>query len=496
MEGTRQDVIATILHWTTDFGAANIFWIKGHPGIGKSAISVSIVESLRKAKRLGSSFFFQRERANVLTPNALWCTVAYDLSRNYPTIQTRILATLAANEAVPTTLNVDNLFRELIHESLTTCDAIPVERLPVIIVDALDECGGLDGQHSEHRTNVMRTLKSWSRLPKRFKLLVTSRGETDIEQLFSTTKHQSLEVHAGVAVNSQSLEDIRKFLEDRCRQIVSRYQDELPADWPGPQGLQELTHKSGGLFIWAKIVISLLSRGQPQEQLRQILAGAGVAEMATLYSRILNMSFPHPSETTIRGVRAVVGAIILAQEPLPASSLSDLCSINPLTMRYIRNGLQSVMTPGDILRFKHHSFVDYMINPAHCLPVFLVDLNDQNRKLTLSCLQTMKKHLRFNICDLKSSHVRNSEIPGLDSKIEECIPLHISYSCRFWTSHLTGTIFDIEIFDCILDFMQHNFLYWLEVLSLIKRVNLGSSTMQKLIDWLQVRFLSSPTNDD
>ena len=41
MEGTRLDILGKINAWTTDFDAPNILWLKGHPGVGKSAIATS-----------------------------------------------------------------------------------------------------------------------------------------------------------------------------------------------------------------------------------------------------------------------------------------------------------------------------------------------------------------------------------------------------------------------------------------------------------------------
>jgi pantothenate kinase-related protein Tda10 len=59
LEGTRLDLLERIKEWTTDFSAPNILWLKGHPGVGKSAIATSMVEHLSAIKRLGSRFFFQ-----------------------------------------------------------------------------------------------------------------------------------------------------------------------------------------------------------------------------------------------------------------------------------------------------------------------------------------------------------------------------------------------------------------------------------------------------
>jgi hypothetical protein len=488
MDGTRQDILATIDEWADDFDAPNILWLTGHPGIGKSAIASSLVEHLRGKLRLGSSFFFLRARAASMTPNALWRTVAYDLARQYPLARKHLVATLNANETIHNTVNVDTLFRELIHEPLTKDDGIPAGRLPVVVIDALDECGGLEGQHSEHRRSLVATLKSWSRLSKRFKLVVTSRGENDIERLFSTTAHQALEIPAGEIVTSQSSDDIRKFFKKEFQQIAAPYPSLLASGWPDDETIEKLTIKAAGLFIWAKTVLKFVTRGAPKRKLNEFLKGSGVDGMAALYSWILNAAFPNPSEEEIGSFRSLVGTIILAKAPLSASSLEHLLSIESDMIEYIRNGLQSVVESRDTLRINHQSFVDFLIDPKECPPMFHIELNRENGTLTAACLQVMKIHLKFNICDLRSSYLRNEDVPGLATRVEKLIPPHLSYSCCFWASHLAETAFDTQTFHLLEHFMSHQFLFWLEVLSLLKRVNLGSSIIRLLVDWIRVRF--------
>ncbi|KIM22552.1 hypothetical protein M408DRAFT_78906, partial [Serendipita vermifera MAFF 305830] len=467
MEGTRQDILSEIIDWASNMDAPNIFWLEGYPGVGKSAVAASLVEEFRKSKRLGSSFFFQRAKANVMTTNSLWRTVAHDLARRYPDMRKSLITALTRNDSLPATFNVDTLFHELIHNPLIEYDRKPVENPPIVIIDALDECGGLDGQHSNHRVNLMRTLKSWSSLPKIFKLIVTSRREPDIVRLFGSIAHSSVDVLAGRSVDTKSSDDIEKYLGYHFSQIVAQYQGVLPVDWPGHQIIRKLVQMANGLFIWPVTTLKFLTRGYPQEQLNRILDGAGTGGLTTLYSWILTASFPDPSEMVVESFHSVVGTIILAKDPLPASSIGELCSVDDCMTKYIINSLQSVISSEEVPRFKHQSFVDFLLDRTKCPSTFLISLERQNRILALGCLRIMKRNLRFNICDLKSSYHRNSEISDLDLRIKEHIPPHISYSAAFWASHFTNINFDPEIFELVQDFVQNRFLFWLEILSLL-----------------------------
>lgn len=258
LEGTRQDILATIEPWAMDADAPNILWINGYPGVGKSAIATSMVDKWRSSGRLGSSFFFRREAADTMTPHALWRIVAYDLGRRYPAIRKHLVTMLATDDAIPSISNVDKLFREIIYNPLVASGDIPTDRSPIIVIDALDEWGGLDGRYSGYRKGLMRTIKSWSSLPSVFKLVVTSRRESDIKQMFSETPHQSLSISAGKETSSQSSNDIRAFLRHELRQIVSQYPLMSP-DWPGEDVIRSLTELASGLFIYIKRFSSCLN---------------------------------------------------------------------------------------------------------------------------------------------------------------------------------------------------------------------------------------------
>ncbi|KIM24262.1 hypothetical protein M408DRAFT_76226 [Serendipita vermifera MAFF 305830] len=483
LEGTRQDILQNIRIWVADLEAPNILWVNGYPGVGKSAIASTIVEELHSSNRCGSSFFFQRERASAMTPSAFWCKVAYDLARRYPGIRKHIVTALIANESFPTTLNIDALFRELISEPLTKSDEIPIDKLPVIVLDALDECGGIDGWRSDHRKKLIRTLKSWSSLSRRFKLVVTSRWEEDIERLFSTISHHPVEVFSGEKANSASAVDIRTFLLHELGQLLDRYPS-LPSDWPGEEEIVRLINGANGMFIWIKTVIKLLESGEPRRTLRQVLSN-GAGSMADLYAWILHASFPKPSGDDVKDFKSALGAVIFAKEPLDVANLAHFLSIDGSTMEYICNGLKSVLDCGKIIRVRHQSFVDFLLDSKECPPAFLLSKSREATSLALCCLNTMKQHLKFNICDLESSYVRNQDVPNLAQRVDECIPPYLSYSSRYWTTHLADTPFNNDIRNGVKYFMDYQFLWWLETMSLLKRISIGPNMLHSLINWLQ-----------
>ncbi|KIM20243.1 hypothetical protein M408DRAFT_308850 [Serendipita vermifera MAFF 305830] len=483
MEGTRQDIVSEIMDWTADTEAPNILWLKGYPGVGKSAIATTLVEKLRSIGRLGSSFFFKREIADAMTPRALCRKITYDLGRRYPAIRSHLVAALKANDDILSTSNVHHLFCQLIINPLTKSNDIPFKCLPVIIIDALDECRGFDGQRSYHRENLMQMLARWSHLPRRFKLMVTSRGESDICRLFQTTSHYLVEISTGQAVKPQSSSDIMAFLGHEFEKIADEYPNSLPSGWPGLDVIRRLTEMAGGLFVWVEVILKFIKQGDPHQRLGYILQGDVSGDLGTLYSSVLGISFPDPSDEELANFRAIMGTVILMKNPLPVSSLATLLSIQRSTMEYICNRLQSVMDCQDTLRVHHQSFVEFLLDQEACPNAFLIDRAIGHRNLTRACLQTMNSGLKFNTCGLKSSYIPNSEIHNLYSLVSHHISPHLLYSSYFWASHLKEAAFDKVVVSHLHRFMSEMFLFWLEVLSLTRGVNLASTMIRTLINW-------------
>ncbi|KAG5636248.1 hypothetical protein H0H81_008651 [Sphagnurus paluster] len=486
MRGTREDIISSIETWLDDFKAPNILWVRGFPGVGKSAIASTMVTRIRASHRLGSSFVFERSKSTVTTTSALWRKVAYDLARAYPTVRTTVVARLDEESVQPGSSSVKVLFHSLIEDPLNKSDDIPLGRLPVVIIDAVDECGGLDGRQSADRVALLQSLKHWSRLPARFKLLVTSRVEDDILRVLSPIC-SAIDISSGATVVNHASDDIRLFLKSRLSKIAKKYPNSLNPSWPGETTINDLTTRAAGLFVWAKTAVDFIDAGEPNEQLHQVLkGGTGLADVATLYTHILNTSFKKPSQDVIHSIRVMIGSTILAKVPLHRLECIDLLNIQPSMLDYIRNGLQSVMEAGDILRFTHHSFADFMIDREKCPPQFLIDEDAQQQLLTSACLQAMKTSLCFNICSFESSHIRNDSIEDLDSRIHKFIPAHLSYACRFWADHLDATESDLNVIDEVGYFFNENFLFWLEVLSLRKELKVVIPTLWMVIKWFPV----------
>jgi hypothetical protein len=105
----------------------------------------------------------------------------------------------------------------------------------------------------------------------------------------------------------------------------------------------------------------------------------------------------------------------------------------------------------------------------------------------------MRDGLRFNICDLKTSHLLNKDVSDLPERITEKIQDPLLYSCHFWAAHIqdmpTGQEDNAALISEIEDFVHFRFLYWLEVMSVTEQVPAAIRGLLAAASWIQVSFL-------
>jgi hypothetical protein len=490
MEGTRKGVFEEIDVWLNNFGAPNILWISGSPGSGKSAVASSLVSELTKRRRLASHFFCKRDHTRLGDPTVIWRTVASDLARFNPGVKASLLELLKETDFRATDILLH--FHCLIMEPLTKNSNRSSEPPPVVVLDALDECGSDESQSAQRRT-FLETIVLWSScLPPSCKLVVTSRDERIQTSIHDDPLCHHIILETGNLASHSTADDIRIFFEKSFAYITPELG--LPKLWPGIRKKMQLTERAAGLFIWAKTIIAFIAenQGNPETKLQLILEGElgkGRENIDNLYRQILHFAFKKSSETTFELFRAVVGTIAVAKVPLHRNDLKYYLgredAEDDRQIGVILHKLSPVILKGDdgLLHIRHLSFVEFLSDVERCRE-FFIEQSRYRQNLALVCLRTMNRGLKFNICGLETSHCRND-----DMKKSIPIPAHLSYSCRFWAEHLEE---DDDKHDryTLLKEMRHflfsRFLFWLEVLSLTKEVSVAQRALLTAIRWLGV----------
>jgi hypothetical protein len=117
-------------------------------------------------------FFFKRGDATLSDATALWRIVAFDSAQFHPNLKDRVIEfpnrpNFRQSDIM---LHFECMIKKLLVKNESQLSSAP----PVIVIDALDECGP-DDSPSSHRLILLDTFIRWSRLPLSFKLIITSR---------------------------------------------------------------------------------------------------------------------------------------------------------------------------------------------------------------------------------------------------------------------------------------------------------------------------------
>jgi len=485
MEGTRTTILQEIENEIKSVDGPNVIWIRGSPGVGKSALAASIAHRLVDQKRHVITFRFDRTESTITT-TALWRTVACDLARMFPSVRQHI----AQGNQGHSSSDIDRVFKFLIEEPLSALvDAIPREELPVIVIDALDECGGLrhDTPGKKDFQSLLHTLKRWIQVDrlKKVKLVITSRPEDRIAFPDSITIHDIPSGH-GVKPGGSVSNDIRTFLQSRLNNMKMK-----PAQIT--EALNYLVPGAAGIFIWATTVANFLE-GNPEARFHILKSRKGrdntegMDDLYSLYATVVRTSFGQISKQEVQGIVSVMGAMIYAKQPLSDDVLVMLPGVkigDSDVMPLIQKGLASVIGSGDILHFHHKSFEDYLLSTSFLqeLPELsaVQDRGHHERQLAVVCLKTLvSSKLHFNMCNLDSSIIKNVDI---QASVKSAIPSITLYSSLFWADHLIHAPSDKKLTEMVKFVMYEKLLFWLEVISLSGDVHEAYLILKRALSW-------------
>ncbi|KAF8200619.1 hypothetical protein K438DRAFT_656124 [Mycena galopus ATCC 62051] len=370
--GTRVKIQADILKWLSPQLGTNehIFWITGIAGSGKSTLSATLVDNLRKkGTPVAAQFFISRNIPETIDPGRIITTIALQLAKFSPDAAHIIQDKLKNGFPSSRKEQVEELLLAPIRKLSESRNAV------IILIDALDEL-------EKAADSVMEILLSIAprncNLPDNVRFLVTSRPEhwADISRS-QTLELMVFKQHA--LETESSVYEVHNFIIARMKQIT-RWKD-----WPSDEEVQKLSDKANGLFHYAATALHWIeeqirnkgtaSRKKVFEQFTQM----GIGQLEDLYRLILtsfeNIDGPAQDAdgraSQLQGFQHVIGAILVLDEPLTICQIIVLLADIPEDDFDVKNFLQqlrSVLIPGTTPSFEeatpqmHKSFRDYIMD--------------------------------------------------------------------------------------------------------------------------------------
>ena len=469
-----------IVDWVNNLDSERGLILFGQAGTGKSAIAHEVARRFANMHRLSSSFI--NRRAEGSKPYLLFTTLARDLADRYPSFKAALGRAIQDDTSRRIgARDYSTLFESLLQQPLRDLHLVgPI----LIVIDALDESGdtsGSSGLHSFLADHI-------SELPSNFRILITSRPEKDIVDVFSRASAvrliQTNDPNLSASVHSDISSYIQGHLDPNTFQQYGA----------------KLASKAEGLFQWAAVACGYICSPPPgltkRKCIHSILALSSNFEqldlLNNLYIQVLEGYFTTP--TVRQQFQSIVGPLVTAFEPLSIHSLTTLRQFAPVDdpdddeavsaiISHLGSLLSNVTLPKLPIIPLHASFHDFLTNKERSGD-FYIDLNDAHHQLVTSCIGLMLHNLKFNICNLETSYLANSDIPNLQSHITKHIGSALSYACCFWDDHLKLISFNLNLTTKLQLFFKEKFLFWLEVLSLIDSVSLAPLALSSMKVWL------------
>jgi hypothetical protein len=488
LPGTRRDLIEEIMEWVNSDAedVPRVLLLSGMAGVGKSAIAHSLAQLFDGFGRLGSSYCFDRANQADRCPDNLFSTIACDLADLDPERKSALCQAIHGKRALRNTRAPREQFEKFILQPSTCLTSVgPL----LIVIDALDESGD-----EESRQVILGILANKAAdLPSNFRILVTARAERDIMDALGE-KPSVISQHMSTVTTTSTIHDISCFVRTRLGDI-----SDLELKWPNDEWCRLLVERSEGVFQWASTACRFITGDgesglDPVEQM-DILLSSHLNGLDQLYTGILTQKFKTDNATRLRRFKSVMGMILVVEEPLSGLSLKNLyCKEDSpnavgLIIRPLGSLLSGITDDNLQIRPLHTSVRDFLTDEDRA-GNFYIDESVHHRNLVLSCFHVMTTELRFNICGIKTSYMRNDELKSHHLLDESAITAHLSYACRFWTDHLLSTRFDKDISDQVREFLHTRLLFWLEVLSVMKAINIASKALQSIAEWSKVTLLT------
>jgi hypothetical protein len=394
MSGTWLWMIDKIDNWLVDTQAPNILLLTRSPGAGKLAITSTLVSKLQESGRLGSSFFCKRDDVALGDPAACWCTIAFSLAQCDPAIAKRIAENIKGRKVDPGRADIESHFKYLIEDPLRegwrrrletlagthdnaedardseiANDGKLIPCLPVVVLDGLDECGS-DSSQSAQRQTFIHTITKWARLPRSFKLVVTSRNYQIPKSFCDVCR--CIALNTGNIATPDAINDVRMFLRTHFATIAADYS--YWSNWLGEPIIEQLTRYAAGLFVWADTLVKLMQQGIPHTRLNEILQGQFQGEherLDGLYCQVMNLSLQMMNVDELKIYKLVVGTIVLARIPLHRQDLRYFLdrSVEEASITSILVKLSSVISSGtanELIHISHLSFTEFICDPTRC----------------------------------------------------------------------------------------------------------------------------------
>ncbi|TPX36256.1 hypothetical protein SmJEL517_g01460 [Synchytrium microbalum] len=492
---SRRLLLERLKKWANDDGG-NFLWLRGDKGSGKSVIACSATTYLTQHDVHVIAFPCRYNQEDLSDANSLIISLAFQLSilnEKYAELLLKRMDDIEWQK-----WGIRTLFEQFLLDPLNELSAH--QRRLVIIIDALDECG-VPG--SLGRKEILGCLANAS-FPVWVKFIITSRRDKDLLAALDTRFTTALPLQDPKPVSASldffidlgldtNLDDIREFARIELNKIRLR-------GFNRAKETENIIEKCNGSFLLASLMCDSLCQCISLEEISVAresfaidgseAAGADFQE-SLFFLRVLTGALGQDKRwgtTWLSSFKGIVGAIVALRSALPVSTLAALLaggdSSNTAEKGFeIRSVLARFSSlfdlVGDNVSISHKSLNDFLTNAQRCTDTrFFINPKENHAFLGRQCLEILNHELAFNMAGMDTYGVPlHNDIPDFRHRVNTAVSGALSYASVHFISHLLSATMDYDeikaIRSLIQSFCESKLLFWVEVLSLVGRLDVA-----------------------
>ncbi|KAG8792167.1 hypothetical protein FRC12_006935 [Ceratobasidium sp. 428] len=452
-------------------------------GAGKTTIAYTVCDYLESSGHPTASFFCTRHISACRKASLILPEVSYQLALvSHPFL-------CALHEGVNRNVVVQEWS---IQDQFERLIATPLRKVrhtfsadPVVVIDALNECEDSGAVDDLLKALLADKIKI---LPIRF--IITSR--CGIETIHCAQKERIDQV-----VTEQNLDRIHSttVTEDIRTYLAS----EIPGIGLPLLELDGMTELSGALFRHAAFFVRYVlgnDMTRIRERTSRLLGFFSEQDNDiwedTTYEAILDAILDEDfhKEEELSEIKLVLHTVMCARVPFTVGALASFLAELPdfglaipleSALQALHPVLQISWMDG-LLTPRYKSLRGYMLDQGRSGKYYCNATQD-----TLHCFNIIQSSSpSYNICDLPSSYLRDSAVPGVDGKVNSTISHHLLRACRRWGAYIERSQPSEELFGALYEFLSSRLLLWMEVLNLKQCMHDGLEQLRKASAWLEV----------
>jgi len=225
-----------------------------------------------------------------------------------------------------------------------------------------------------------------------------------------------------------------------------------------------------------------------------------------LYERILGVAFG--DDRVCHERLRILHTVLCAESRINMSVLADLSDTDQDTVKAVVYALHAVLfvsSKDNCVYWYHTSFPDFLFTqtrakfrisslhpnyPTHEIDVdVFCDASAHHAVLACQCFSIMQELLHFNMCDLDSSYIFDSDVPELSDRTHKKLTPTLRYALRSWARHIFRAApaenDTNDLFLRLNDFMSDKLLFWIEAMNFIDAKFECSPLLKDAEDWLK-----------